>query len=115
MEEETTVWFSVRRSRNLHLGLPWWLATFLFLAVATAAFRERARSHLTEEELGWPVARRLEMVPAPVEMTQPLVIEPPAFNAAADDWRTRLEGLTIVLIALTVVMVVVSALLLTHG
>jgi hypothetical protein len=115
MEEETTVWFSVRPSRNLHLGLPWRLAIFLFLFVTTAAFGERARLHLTEEELARPVARSSEMVVAPVEMTQPLLVEPPAANAATDDWRSRLERLTIALIALTAVMVLVSALLLTHG
>jgi hypothetical protein len=115
MEEETPVSFSARPSRNLHLGLPRWLAIFLSLFVAIAAVRERARSHPTEVELALPVARRSEMVVVPVEMTQPLVIEPPVFNAAADDWRARVERLTIALIGLTAVMVVVSALLLTHG
>lgn len=107
--------FSVRPSRNLHLGLPWWLAIFLSLFVAIAAVRERARSHPTEVELALPVARRSEKVVAPVEMTQPLVIEPPVSNAVADDWRAPLERLTVALIALTAVMVVVSALLLAHG
>lgn len=107
--------FSVRPSRNLHLGLPRWLAIFLSLFVAIAAVRERARSHPTDVELAPAVARRSEMVVAPVEMTQPLVIELPAFSVAADDSRTRLERLTTALIALTAIMVVVSALLLTHG
>ena len=107
--------FSVRPSRNLHLGLPRWLAIFLSLFVAIAAVRERARSHPTEVELARPVARRSEKVVAPVEMTQPLVIESSASNTAADDWRAPLERLTIALIALTAVMVGVSALLLTHG
>jgi hypothetical protein len=114
MEEEITVWFSVRLFRKLHLGLPWWLAIFLMFVTA-AEFRERAPSHPTKEELAWPVARSLEMVAAPVEKTQPLVIELPAFTAEADDWRTQLERITNVLIALTVVMVVVSAIVLTHG
>jgi hypothetical protein len=115
VEEEKSVWFSVRLFRKLHLGLPWWLAVFPFMFVTIAAFRERAPSHLTEAELAWPVARSLEMAATPVRITQPLVIEPPAFSAAADDWRTRVERLTKVLIALTVVMVLVSALVLTHG
>jgi hypothetical protein len=115
MEEETIMWFSVRLSRSLGLGLPWWLAIFLVLFVAIAASRERAWSHATEEEIARSVARSPEIVATPVEMTQRLWVDPPAFDAAADDSRTRLEPITNVLIALTAVMVVVSALLLTHG
>ena len=37
-----------------------------------------------------------------------------SWDAAADDWRSRLERLTIALITLTTLMVVVSALLLTR-
>ena len=47
------------------------------------------------------------MVAAPVEKTEPLGAELPV--------RTQLEHITNVLIALTVVMVVVSAVVLTHG
>lgn len=82
------MWFSVRPLRNLHLGLPWWLAILPLMFVTIAAFRERAPSHPTEEERAWPVARSLEMVAVSVEMTQLLVIEAPAFDAAAEDWRT---------------------------
>ena len=110
------MWFTARLSRNLR-GVPWLLAIVLLPSVVfvIALFRERESSHPTKGKIAGSIALGPEPIAPAAYMAQPSPIEFHAFHPPADELRTRLERLTNVLIALTVVLLVLSGIRLTHG